>query len=190
MAKLGCNFTDFGAVVSNMRAFLTHSHEDYPVNPDCADEWAVYANYCDQVTVELRTDVGGPTYHPNAAVVDAYLIKVKGKSGDQKCLVYFHGGGGIGGTAEEHNYYCWRMAVDYDATVINVNYRLAPEHKIPCGIDDSYAAVKWVIEKASELGIDSNRIATIGESGGGFMVAGASMRLGEANEADLIKFAA
>ena len=145
MAKVGWDFTQPGQIVSGMRAFLTHCHEDYPVNPDKAEEWAVYAKYQEQVTVELRTDVGGPTYHPNAEVVSAYVIKVNGKTGDQKCLIYFHGGATLAGTAEEHNYYCWRQAVDYDATVINVNYRLAPEHKLPCGIDDSYAATKWVV---------------------------------------------
>ena len=82
------------------------------------------------------------------------------------------------------------MCVDYDATIISVNYRLAPEHKIPCGIDDSYAAVKWTIAKAHEIGINPNKIATIGESGGSLIVAGVSMRLGEADEGHLIKFGA
>ena len=82
------------------------------------------------------------------------------------------------------------MAVDYGATIINVNYRLAPEHKAPCGIDDCYAAVKWVIAKADYLGIDKKKIVTMGESGGGYICAGVSMRLAEANEGSLIKFAA
>jgi len=82
------------------------------------------------------------------------------------------------------------MAVDYDATVINVNYRLAPEHKMPCGIDDCYAALKWVIAKSDYLGINKNKIVTMGESGGGYICAGVSMRLAEANEGKLIKFSA
>lgn len=78
--------------------------------------------------------------------------------------------------------------MDLDATVINVNYRLAPEHKLPCAIDDCYAAVKWTIAKADELGINPNKIITMGESGGGYLVSAVSMRLGEANEGNLIKF--
>ena len=71
---------------------------------------------------------------------------------------------------------------------MNVDYRLAPEHKAPCGIDDSYAAVKWVIANAERLGIDANRIALMGESGGGYITGGVSMRLAEADESHLVKF--
>jgi acetyl esterase len=71
---------------------------------------------------------------------------------------------------------------------VNVDYRLAPEAKAPCGIDDCYAAVKWVIANAEELGIDANRIALMGESGGGYLTAGVSMRLAEADEGHLVKF--
>lgn len=109
---------------------------------------------------------------------------------NRKCLIYLHGGGAVAAYAEDFNHYCHRMAVDFDVTVVNVNYRLAPEHKIPCGIDDSYAAVKWVIANASELGINPKRIATIGESGGGYLVGAVSLRLAEANEGQLLKFAA
>lgn len=188
MGLVGWDFTQPGQTVPGMRKLLTHIWNTYPTNPELASEWAIYQNYKNQVTEELRKDIGGPSYHPNAAVVDGYVIKVKGRPSNQRCLIYFHGGAALAGTAEEHNYYCWRMAVDFDATIINVNYRLAPEHKVPCGIDDGYASVKWAIAKASELGIDPNRIATIGESGGGYIVGGVSMRLGERNEGGLIKF--
>ena len=50
--------------------------------------------------------------------------------------------------------------------------------------------MKWAIAKANELGINANKIATIGDSGGGLIVAGVSMRLGEANEGSLIRFGA
>ena len=74
------------------------------------------------------------------------------------------------------------------AVVINVEYRLAPEHKAPAGIDDGYAALKWVIANAEDLGIDPTRIAIIGESGGGYITAGVAMRLAERREGGLVRF--
>ena len=68
---------------------------------------------------------------------------------------------------------------------MNVDYRLAPEAKAPCGIDDSYAALKWVVANAEELGIDANRIAIMGM---GYITGGVSMRLAEAGETNLVKF--
>jgi len=64
-----------------------------------------------------------------------------------------------------------------DLTVINCCYRLAPEAKAPKGINDGYAATKWVIENAEMLGVDPKRIAIGGESGGGYITAGVAMRL-------------
>ena len=194
MKEQGWDFTTPGNAVGGMRKFLDRVLK-YDVEAENATErkmWKLYEKYVDKVTYRHRTDVGGPDYDGNAAVVDAYIVKVAEKRDlkNQRCLVFFHGGACIAGRTEQFNFYCARMAVEFDATVINVNYRLAPEHKIPCGIDDSYAAVKWVIAKTDELGIDPNKIATIGESGGGYIVAGVSIKLAEADEGHLIRFGA
>jgi len=77
--------------------------------------------------------------------------------------------------------------VECDATVINADYRLAPETPAPGGINDAYATVKWVIENAKELRVDPERIAIMGEGGGGYITAGCGMRLAEANEGHLVK---
>ncbi|MCE9521921.1 MAG: alpha/beta hydrolase [Alphaproteobacteria bacterium] len=86
-------------------------------------------------------------------------------------LVYFHGGGWVIGDLDTHDALCRTLTNDTGARVISVDYRLAPEHKFPAAVDDCYAAVKWVEQNASNLGIDANRIAVGGDSAGGNLAA-------------------
>jgi acetyl esterase len=82
-------------------------------------------------------------------------------------VLHYHGGGFVVGDLESHEmparYYC-RHA---DAVVINVDYRLAPEHPFPAAVDDCYAALLWAREHAQDLGADPDRIAVVGDSAGG-----------------------
>jgi len=75
-----------------------------------------------------------------------------------------------------------------EITVVASHYRLAPENKAPAGIMDGYANLKWVIDNADALNIDKNRIAIMGESGGGWITAGVAMMLAERNESHLVRF--
>jgi len=151
--------------------------------------WEKIKKYHDMVDYEERNDVGGPSFHEGAALTKAFVIREKGKpKTNRPCLIEFHGGAAIAGTAQQGNTFCARFAVECDATIVNVDYRLAPEHKAPAGIYDAYAAVKWVIANAAELGIDAKRIAIMGESGGAYICAGVAMELAKGDEAGLVRF--
>ncbi len=82
-------------------------------------------------------------------------------------MVYFHGGGFVQGDLETHNESCKKLAAWSGAIIIAVDYRLAPEHPYPAGVDDAIAAYLWVVENAKSLGIDATKVGVGGDSAGG-----------------------
>ena len=82
-------------------------------------------------------------------------------------VVFFHGGGFVLCDLDTHDPIARCVSRHADSIVVSVDYRLAPEHKFPAAVDDSYAAVAWVADHAAELGGDAQRIAVVGDSAGG-----------------------
>jgi acetyl esterase/lipase len=86
-------------------------------------------------------------------------------------ILYFHGGGLVAGSLDTHDSLCRVLAEGCDATVVAVGYRLAPEHKFPAALADADAVTDWLFGEASALGVDGDRIAVAGDSGGGTLAA-------------------
>lgn len=89
-----------------------------------------------------------------------------GKDAALPGLIYFHGGGFVGGSLDTHDGICRALTGSSGCRVLSVDYRLAPEHPFPAAIDDGLAATAWVAAHAAELGLDPDRIGVCGDSAG------------------------
>ena len=100
---------------------------------------------------------------------------------DLPVIVYFHGGGFVLGGLNGHDGVCRRLAVENKALVVSVDYRLAPEHKFPAAVEDSYDATCWVADHLAELGTSSDRLIVAGDSAGGNLAAVVSLMARDLN---------
>jgi acetyl esterase len=91
-------------------------------------------------------------------------------------MVYLHGGGWVICNLDTHDVICRAIARRAGATVVSVDYRLAPEAKFPAAVDDCYAATAWVAAHSQDLGIDRGRISVGGDSCGGNLATVVSMK--------------
>ena len=81
-------------------------------------------------------------------------------------ILYFHGGGFIMGSIEEHDTLCGQMAEASGAVVVAPEYRLAPEHPFPACIEDAVFTAEWALEHSSEFGGDPDKMIVGGDSSG------------------------
>jgi acetyl esterase len=124
----------------------------------------------DRVVRAIEADVPVRIYTPRASTS---LLPV---------LVWLHGGGHVVGSLQSYDALCRKLALSTDCIVVSVDYRLAPEHKFPAGVVDSYAALKWAARHARELGGDPSRIAIGGDSAGGNLAAVCAILARDAGE--------
>ncbi|WP_372571852.1 alpha/beta hydrolase [Ruegeria jejuensis] len=90
-------------------------------------------------------------------------------------IVFFHGGGHVFGDLRTSDTTARFLALKTGCTLISVGYRKAPEHPFPAAVEDSFSALRWVMENAGDLSIDPARLALCGDSAGGNLAAVAAM---------------
>lgn len=108
---------------------------------------------------------------PEGHQVRAIVLRPEGLTGAAPVLLHIHGGAYIIGVPEMSVPELTATAHQLGIVILSVDYRLAPEHPFPAGIEDCYTALAYLHDNADALGIDAARIAVMGESAGGGLAA-------------------
>jgi acetyl esterase len=117
---------------------------------------------------------------PGPAVAQSYDSQVPTPDGSQfgvrvlvpdgeirALVVYYHGGGWVLGDIEGNDPLARTLANELHAAVVNVDYRLAPEHRYPVAADDAWTALQWAHERRAEIAGGHVPVIVMGDSAGG-----------------------
>lgn len=85
---------------------------------------------------------------------------------DRPLIIYFHGGGWVIGDLQTHHAYCGALARASGASLIAIDYRLAPEHTYPAAHDDCLDAATAIAERSADFGAGNGGIVLAGDSAG------------------------
>ena len=132
------------------------------------------ASVVDTVVPAPETDIPLRIYTP------------EGEEGEEQGLrpgiLYFHGGGFSTGSIDVVDPICRALANRSGCVVISVGYRLSPEHPYPAAVTDAYTAAVWIHAKGPVFGIDTDRLAVMGDSAGGTLATVTCMILRDKGE--------
>lgn len=115
-------------------------------------------------------------------VIDVHVFTPE-TAGPHPAHLYLHGGGWIGGSIKQKgiDILCTERAVFADCVVVTVEYRKAPEHQFPVGLNDCYAALLWLVDNAARLRIRRELITIGGGSAGANLAAAVTLRARDEN---------
>lgn len=128
---------------------------------------------------EIMTDVGREEIHTPgpAGQIRSLLYKPLKASGARPVVVYIHGGGWSLGTPDEGDFLSRKLCYVSNCIVLSVDYRLAPEHPYPSGLDDCVSVYQYVRKNAATFGGNPERVAVGGDSCGGNLAPALTLRM-------------
>lgn len=129
--------------------------------------------WCITVHAGLKTDVAFTGSAGGSLTLDAWIPEGRGPF---PACILVHGGGFVKGDKRRNFLPLFDPLSEAGFAWFTISYRLAPQHRYPACVEDVETAIRWVKSRASETGVDPERIALIGESAGGHLVSLAGAR--------------
>jgi len=179
-------------------AIVTHLHPTIEAQlreEAAADRPPIHALSIEAARERLRSDAAAGNATP-PSVADVAAFDVDGPEGGEltlraywpdesdrfaqpgqalPVLCWYHGGGFALGDLQTTDPIARVLTSEIGCLVVTVDYRLAPEHPFPAGVEDCYATLEWVTEHAESIGGDPDRIAVGGGSAGGGLAAAVAL---------------
>ncbi|MFF2571439.1 alpha/beta hydrolase [Streptomyces sp. NPDC058084] len=103
--------------------------------------------------------------------VRVQVVRPAGTVGDSPVVLFLHGLGWALGDADTYRRVVRAFALGADAAVVFVDYERAPQARYPIAVEQCYAVARWICERGGEIGLDGSRMAAVGASAGGNLVA-------------------
>nr|WP_314420314.1 alpha/beta hydrolase [uncultured Erwinia sp.] len=116
------------------------------------------------------------TIQVNGQNIRLKIVKPEHATGTLPVFMFFHGGGWVLGDYPTHERLIRDLVRDSGAAAVYVDYTPSPEAHFPVAINQAYQATRWVAEHGSEIGVDGSRLALVGNSVGGNMVAAVALQ--------------
>ncbi len=113
--------------------------------------------------------------------VSVHIVKPIGAKPGAPVFIYIHGGGWVLGDYQTHRRLVRDLVVESGAVAVFPDYTPSPEAYYPVAIYQIYATLKWLAEHGSEIGVDGNNLAVVGNSVGGNMAASVALMAKEKN---------
>lgn len=114
--------------------------------------------------------------------IPARAYRPQNQDPDAPLMVYAHFGGGVIGDLETCDVFCRILARIARCAVLSVDYRLAPEHRFPAGLEDVLAAYRWARANSSDFGAPAGSVAIGGDSMGGNFAAVVAQEMARTRE--------
>ncbi len=130
-------------------------------------KWAYYDKKRDEkLTVpENMANLYDISYGPHGESNLLDIYKTSDVNQAQATIVNIHGGAWVYGSKEVYKFYCMSLALR-GFTVVNINYRLAPENLFPSALEDINSAITFIEKHAGEYCIDKEKLVLVGNSAG------------------------
>ena len=118
--------------------------------------------------------------HIASSAGETHLICMEygARRADRPVILNFHSGGFIAPRNRRDELFCRKMARQFQALVLDVDYKLAPKYMYPTAVNECWNVMKWVWDNREGLVYHPDKIVLMGHSSGGNLAAGICMKAG------------
>jgi acetyl esterase len=164
------------AIAPDTRAFLRSQPPPASGPVSVAEARARESRMQDIDVAKVRVDSEDGVVRSLGRELDIRIVRPLGwRNGPLPVALFIHGGGWVVGGKDTHDRLVREIAHGAEAAVVFLDYSRSPEARYPVAVEEAYAALAWVKSDAHGLGLDPTRVALVGDSAGGNIVAAVTL---------------